>query len=553
MALWTDLFKRRKAARIRLQYHIFHMFWGDIVLEKIKGHSKEKIASSKAIIVRDEKTASGRVHVGSMRGVVIHGVVAETLQSENIACRYLYEINDFDPMDGLPVYLDQKSFAQHMGKPLCNVPSPDGKAANFAEYFAEEFIGVIKEAGYSPEFYRSSTLYRTGRYNDAIRVALEHADAIREIYKRVSGSVKKDDWMPLQVICEQCGKIGTTKVNAFDGKQVEYVCQEDLVIWAKGCGYRGKIAPFDGNAKLPWKVEWAAKFGMIGVDVEGAGKDHSTRGGSREIADTISREVFGYEPPIDIPYEFFLVGGKKMSSSKGTGSSSREIASLLPPQLLRFLLISKDPKRVIDFIPDGDTIPILYDTYDKYAENYFSGAKDDHSRIFHLAHPEETRALMVKRFLPRFSLVSFLVQMPHMDFLSEIKALKGTSLTAEDIYEAEERARYAKKWLEQYAPESYRYTLQYDKVPEPARQFSPEQKAALRMLLEYVQNEETLDGQNLHLELHTIKEKTGINPKDFFSAIYVSFLGKESGPKAGWFLSVLDKTFLIRRLQEVVK
>ncbi len=140
-----------------------------------------------------------------------------------------------------------------------------------------------------------------------------------------------------------------------------------------------------------------------------------------------------------------------------------------------------------------------------------------------------------------------------MDFLAEIEALKGASLTADDAHEAQERAQYAKKWLEQYAPESYRYTLQYEKVPDAAQQFSLEQKAALRMLLEYVEGQETLDGQNLHLELHAIKEKTGINPKDFFSAIYMSFLGKESGPKAGWFLSVLERSFLIERLQEVVK
>ncbi len=291
-----------------------------------------------------------------------------------------------------------------MGKPLCTVPSPDGKAENFAEYFAAEFMGVIKESGFSPEFYRSSEVYRSGRYNDAIRTALENANKIREIYKRVSGAIKQDDWMPLQVICEQCGKVGTTKVSAFDGERVEYFCQEDLVTWAKGCRYRGSISPFDGNAKLPWKVEWAAKFKVIGVDVEGAGKDHSTRGGAREIADTISREVFGYEPPVDIPYEFFLVGGKKMSSSKGAGSSSREIADLLPPQLFRFLLISKDPKRVIDFIPDGDTIPILYDLYDKYAERYFSGVKDDHSRVFALAHPVGQRTLMIERFMCRDSL-----------------------------------------------------------------------------------------------------------------------------------------------------
>ena len=52
--------------------------------------------------------------------------------------------------------------------------------------------------------------------------------------------------------------------------------------------------------------------------------------------------------------------------------------------------------------------------------------------------------------------------------------------------------------------------------------------------------------------LHDIKKETEINPRDFFSAIYISFLGKNSGPKAGWFLSVLDKEFLEKRLGEVI-
>jgi lysyl-tRNA synthetase, class I len=62
-----------------------------------------------------------------------------------------------------------------------------------------------------------------------------------------------------------------------------------------------------------------------------------------------------------------------------------------------------------------------------------------------------------------------------------------------------------------------------------------------------------LDGQELHTKLHDIKKESGIAPKELFSAIYISFLGKDSGPKAGWFLSVLDKDFLERRLEEVIK
>ena len=141
------------------------MFWADKLAESIKLEFAEKIKSGKPLIIRDEKTASGRVHVGSLRGVAIHGIIAEILDEQKIANKYLYEINDFDPMDGLPTYLDQEKFTPFMGMPLCNIPSPDGKAKNYAEYFGEEFIGVIKKIGFTPEYYRSSDLYKSGKFS----------------------------------------------------------------------------------------------------------------------------------------------------------------------------------------------------------------------------------------------------------------------------------------------------------------------------------------------------------------------------------------------------
>jgi lysyl-tRNA synthetase class 1 len=529
------------------------MFWADKITAEIKQKYEKKIVSRKPLIIRDEKTMSGRVHVGSLRGVAIHGIISEILSEQKIENRYLFEINDFDPMDGLPVYLDQEKFKPYMGMPLCDIPSPDGKAKNYAEYFAEEFIGVINQIGFNPEHYRSSELYKKGKYNEAIKIALENASEIRDIYKKVSGAEKSSDWLPLQVKCEKCGKIGTTKTISFDGEKVEYICEENLVKWAKGCGYRGKTSPFDGNAKLPWKAEWAAKFKILDVDIEGAGKDHSTRGGSREIAESISREVFGHVPPFNIAYEFFQVGGKKMSSSKGAGSSSKEIADLLPPEMLKLLILGKDPKKVIDFIPDGDTIPILYDLYDKMAAEYFSKKEGDYQRIFSLIHTSEQRKKMRERFLPRFSQIAFLVQMPHMDIEEEVEKIKGEKITEEDTREIIYRSQHAKNWLDKYAPEDYKYEIKEKEIPIAAKNLSEKQKEALGDILDYIRSQKKLDGQELHAKLHEIKKDLNINPQELFSAIYVIFLGKDSGPKAGWFLSVLDREFLEKRLEEVIK
>lgn len=529
------------------------MYWADRITDEIVERYKDKVAKGTPIVIRDEKTASGRVHVGSLRGVAIHGLISEVLTERGIPNKYLFEINDFDPMDGLPVYLDEAVFKQYLGKPLCDVPSPTGTngetAKNFAEFYAQEFAGVIKELGFTPEYYRSSDLYRSGKYNEAIRLSLLHADKVREIYKRISGSVKEGNWLPINVICESCGKVSTTLATSFDGEKVTYECRD--LTWTNGCGHKGSVSPFDGKAKLPWKLEWAAKFKIVGVDVEGGGKDHSTKGGSREVAETISREIFEHEPPFNIPYEFFQVAGKKMSSSKGAGSASREIADLLPPEILRLLLLQKEPNRVIEFIPDGDTVPILFDTYDKHAMSFFAGEETDQTRLFKLIHAPSERTHIPHRAMPRFSQIAYLAQMPHLDIEKEVEKIVEKTLTDADKAELEKRKRYAKIWIDTWAPEDYKFEIKKE-VPEMAKNLSEIQKSALAEVLSFVESKTTLDGQELHTALHDIKEKTGIAPKDFFEAIYVSILGKTSGPKAGWFLSVMDRDFLIKRLKEVV-
>lgn len=529
------------------------MYWADRITNEITERYKDKIAKGQTLIIRDEKTASGRVHVGSLRGVAIHGIISDVLNERGVANKYLFEINDFDPMDGLPVYLDESVFKQYLGKPLCDVPSPKDSqgntAENFAEFYAKEFAGVITELGFTPEYYRSSELYRTGKYNEAIKLSLIHADKVREIYKRISGSVKEGEWLPVNVICEKCGKVSTTFATSFDGEKVSYECRD--LTWTNGCGHKGSVSPFDGKAKLPWKLEWAAKFKIIGVDVEGGGKDHSTKGGSRDVAEAISREIFNYEPPFNIPYEFFQVAGKKMSSSKGKGSASRDVADLLPSEILRLLLLQKEPNRVIEFIPDGDTVPILFDTYDKLAESFFAGEESDYTRMFKLMHAPVDRTHIPHRAMPRFSQIAYLAQMPHLNIEKEVEKIIEKPLGDADKAELEKRKKYAKVWIDTYAPEDYKFEIKKD-VPEAARSLTDIQKKALGEVLAYVEGVSVLDGQALHTALHDIKEKTGIAPKDFFEAIYISILGKTSGPKAGWFLSVMDRDFLIKRLKEVV-
>jgi len=521
------------------------MFWADRIVGEIQDGQTKK-TSEGHLIIRDEKTLSGRVHIGSTRGVAIHGVVGEALTSAGVSNRYLYELNDFDPFDSIPGYLDQEKFTEHLGKPLYTVPSPETGYENYAEYYGAEFVSVHKHAGFFPEYYRTyADLYAAGKMDGLIRTALEKKDDVRRILKEVSGSEKDESWLPISVVCEKCGKIMTTRASDFDGETVTYTCDKgpDGCI---PCGYSGRVSPFGGRAKLFWKVDWAAKWVAVDVGVEGGGKDHSTKGGSRDVSNHIAREIFNAVPPFDIPYEFFLVGGKKMSSSKGRGTSAKEMSELFPAEVFRLLLIGKDIREQIDIDPAGDSVPRLYDWYDDLASGVREGKEDDYARLYAFCQMPEKRAELSVPWQMRFREVAFIVQMPHLSLLEEAGRTKGSPLTEDEVRALEERAYYARFWLSTYAPEEFKYTLQ-DALP--AAELSSVQKQALSILATFIE-EKRPTAEELHARMHELKTEVPIVPKELFQAIYQIFLNRISGPKAGWFLSGLPREYVVKRLTE---
>jgi lysyl-tRNA synthetase class 1 len=521
------------------------MFWADQI-------ARAAAQTGKLQVVEDEKTPSGRVHVGALRGVIIHDLIHRALVDAGVKSVYYYGVDDYDPMDSLPVYLDKKKFAPFMGKPLCEVPAPDdgeSGARNYADYYFREFQEVFERLGATPKIYWGSDYYRKGKYNEAIKLTLEHAAEIREIYERVSGGAKERDWFPLSVVCEECGRIGTTKVTDYDAatETVGYKCLPDYVAWAKGCGHKGRVSPFNGNAKLPWKAEWPAKWLIFGVTIEGAGKDHSTAGGSRDVAEAIYRAVYRREPPVNVPYEFFLIGGRKMSSSRGLGASAFEVAALLPPELLRFLMTKYKPNTAIDFDPTGETIPRLFDAFDEAAGVYFkeSEARDpDVPRIFALSHLGEAKKL----FRPSFSFVAAVTQIPGADVESVFARQKGSALTSDEKRLLAERAGYAKLWLEKLAPDEAKLRIiDFAEASKRFRSLNPKVKAALADFGEFFALHESIDEQNE--EVKRLCAQHGVRIQDFFAGAYSVFLGRERGPKLVPLLNALERGFAAGRLK----
>lgn len=523
------------------------MFWADELAASAAGRQ----------VVNDSKTPSGTVHVGSLRGPVVVDTIARALRDAGVEVELRYGVDDLDPMDAQAL-LTPDAIERSMGVPLARVPDPAGDCHDsYARHFAGVFIETFDGLGIRPDtYYWMSEVYGSGAMDRYIRAALDAAATIREIYRRVANVNHADEWHPLFVICESCGRIGTTIVTGWDGERVHYECRADLVEWATGCGHSGDVSPFGGRAKLPYNVDWAAKWDLFGVTIEPAGKDLSTKGGSRDRSDAIAREVFGNEPPLNVPYEFLNIRGKKMSTSKGLGASATRVAEVIPPEQLRLLFLRPRPNTAIEFDPDGtDAVPRLFDESDRLAaatagREVRGELPADHERLFamSLVEPDADVRAEAAAYRPAFSHLALLEQVPGVDPVERVTAEKGSALTDRELAIVAERRAAARAWLEAYAPDSARIAVQPE-LPDAAAELDEAQRTYLAMLRPALEAAEW-DGEAVQAAIFGTAKERGLPFGRAFAALYLAFLGRTSGPRAGWLLAALDRSFVLDRLRD---
>jgi lysyl-tRNA synthetase class 1 len=465
-----------------------------------------------------------------------------------------------DPMDAQAL-LTPDAVDHEMGRPLAHVPDQtDDGHASYARHHAQVFIDIFAGLGIHPDrYYWMSEIYPTGQMDGFIRTALDRAADVREIYRRVANVQHPDNWHPIQVVCPNCGKIGTTIVTNWDGERVFFECREKLVTWARGCGTTGWITPFGGTGKLGWNLEWAAQWSLFGVTIEPCGKDLSTAGGSRDRADAIAREIFDREPPLNVPYEFLNIGGKKMSTSKGRGAAAHEIADVVPPEQLRFLFIRPRPNQVIEFEPEGsDAIPRLFDEFDKFAAA--TAGKEVRGEIapghaatfaYSLLDPTADVAAEALAFRPAFSHLALLAQIPNVDVRARVEAEKGSELTGREDQILDERVKAARSWLEAYAPERAIVAVR-DALPADAvAALDDDQRRYLGALADAALSADAppASGEAWQNLIFAVAGEAGLPNGRAFAALYAAFLGRTNGPRAGWLLASLDPTFVTDRLR----
>lgn len=535
-----------------------HLHWADqialMVEERVSQHKElQHIVKKNGYFIYDEKTPSGVIHVGSGRGWVIHDAIAKSLRKRGLKARFVLSSDDIDPYDKPNKELGPE-WDKYLGMPFRNIPSPVEGYESFGDYYFYQCTEKFEELGIHAELESTGAEYEKGTFNAAIKKSLDNYKKIHEIFIRYYGEdVDAAKKIPFNPICEKCGKIATTLASAWDQVKelVSYECKD--IKYTKGCGHKGQISPYNGNGKLPWKVEWAAKWPSKGVVCELAGKDHFTKNGSRTIAIAISHEVLNYPPPYPSTptetgkgYEFFNIGGKKMSTSKGQGVPFKDMTTVLPPHMVRFLLIRSRPNAVIDFDPDRDNDMIfLFDRFDQTERIYFGKEEANekeklmHQRIYELSHIGPVPSKMPIQIPFKFAAAVIQIGLSEEKALDILKKLEyiPKNITGADLHYATQRLYDAKQWVDNYASDDYKFQVQ-DSVNVKIDHLS---KKALRQVVALLEKNQKINDKDLHTAFYDICKSLGLEPKQFFQDAYKVIINKDRGPQLANFILTIGR------------
>lgn len=497
----------------------------------------EEAHPSGDILVSSGVSPSGRYHVGTLREVLTADAVLMILKKRGRIVRHVHFVDDLDGLRKVPAGVPE-SFSKYLGIPVCDVPSPEPGADSYADYYLDDFLGNVGTLGIDMEAVRSHQKYRSGYFVPSIEKALENIEEIRSCLEEVSGRKLGEEWSPIQVNLD-----GYLKKRPFvrldkESKTVTYLDQSEN---------EQTISYEHGDVKLDWRIDWPARWWQLGVTVEPFGRDHATKGGSYDTGKAIIERVFGGNAPLPVPYQFINRAGetKKMSKSAGNTVTISELLEVLPPEIIRFFVLRYSPSKQLFFDQTDGIVRII----DEYAELLAKTNRTDEEELLLYICSNTLQSNTISN-VPFSHLVASYQAALHdkKKTLDIISRTEHASLAEEQAGVITRELSYIGKWLEKWASEDVKFSL--ERTLRTTENMSNEQKTFLKSLGEKVVTApEDADGAWFHQAIYEFKDNSSLAPKDLFTTLYQAIIGKNSGPRAGWFLSILPRDWLIDRLR----
>lgn len=528
------------------------VFWADELADEVEARDPDE-----PIVIKGGISPSGVPHIGNVNEIMRGYFVAEVLRERGHKVRQVFTADDKDRLRGLPRKLadldgnivdlgevDAGALGRNLGKPYTAIPDPFGCCDSYGDHFSTLIGRSADLLGVPIEIESNTAMYADGEFEESTRYLLENRGRAQEVLSKYQDGVD-ESYVPFLAECENCGHL-TDRITGvdLDSNTIEYECVDveagEQVI--DGCGHEGAASLRDG--KLPWRFEWVAQWRALGVDFEPFGKDHAE--GSWPSGQDIARNVFDFEPPVPMVYEWFTLDGEAFSSSAGNVMLVSEVLDLIEPEVLRYFF-AKDPSRARDF--NVERIDLLVDEFDRVERIYFGEGEADER--------EKQRAERIYPFcvedvdegrirLP-YTFAAVLGMTDDSDLREEIARREGhipEDASGETIENALERVESARNWARETGNE-YDYDLKRTERPEV--EVDESTAVALSELAEFIENGHS--PEEIQGEIYEVAKRNDVPVGDFFATGYRLFFDQEQGPKLGTFLGKLDREFVLARLR----
>ncbi len=457
----------------------------------------------KAFVVASGLTTSGPAHLGTLSEFIYPYSIVQELRRRGYDAEFIFVADIMDAFDDIPLTLKDKEseLRPHLGKPLAEVPDPYGCHESYGEHFLAEFLELMKKFGIEPdEVFKASDLYREGWYDDYLRLFVEKRKEVKKIMEETAMRKLPEEWWDfVKPVCEKCGRIDKTRVKKVEGDKIYYKCE--------ACDHEGEAEVSSHRWKLAWRLDWPSRQDFLGVDSEGGGVDHFTKGGSWDTAKEIHKRVFGKEPPVGFRYGFVLMDGKKMSKSKGIGAL-HEIMALLHPAVIMYFILKHDIVENKNFKMNPRFLLQLYEEYRRVA----LGEDKD---------PKRVRAWELSgKKVWKAGFADLLVYYQIYRDWEKVAELTGDESAVKEL------APYVEEWIRRgFVPEEYKVEVKQGRVSDPRGcEFLTKLSERLRSDMTDVE---------VHNAIYEVARELGIPPKEAFKFVYKALLDSDRGPRAG--------------------
>ena len=510
--------------------------WPFVEAKKLLRERKSNIEKKNKIVLQTGYGPSGLPHIGTFGEVARTTMIVNALDHlTDIPKEIITFSDDMDGLRKVPENVpNQEKLKNNLHKPLTDVPDPFEKFSSFGEYNNNMLKQFLDNFKFKYSFKSSTELYKSGYFNDTLKLVLENYEKIMEIILPTLGKERQKTYSPFLPICPETGKVLEIPVLEIDSKSSKIIFDNN--------GSKLEKSILDGNCKLQWKVDWAMRWYALDVDFEMYGKDLI----ESAILSTKIIKTLGKSNPSGFAYELFLdEKGEKISKSKGNGVTIDEWLNYASPQSLS-LYMYQNPKRAKKLY--REVVPKAVDEYLDFIEK--GKTQNDLQKLMNPVWHVHNGSMPEENTIMTFSMLLNLVETSNADskqLLWKFVKKYKSEINENDHPIFDNLIEYAIKYFNDFIK-----TKKIYKTP------NEKEKVALKALIKSLDNcNDSMAPEDIQTNIFTVGKENGYkeNLREWFKLIYEVVFGDENGPRMGFFISffgVNETKELIRKKVENV-